>query len=122
MEAINWFQTVVTKHYVDFQGRARRAEYWWYTLVYIVIYVILAIIQNILGTGAILTGILSLALLLPSLGVSFRRMHDIDRSAWWLLLAFIPLIGAIILIYWFAQPGTAGSNQFGSDPKAGAAA
>lgn len=121
MEAINWFQTVVTKHYVDFQGRARRAEYWWYILVYIVIDIVLSIIQSMVHT-TLITALFGLALLLPSLGVSFRRMHDIDKSAWWLLIGLIPLIGAIVLIYWFAQPGTAGSNQFGPDPKSGAAA
>ena len=121
MEAINWFQTVVTKHYVDFQGRARRAEYWWYTLVYVIIYVILAIIQNALNLNAVLTGIFGLALLLPSLGVAFRRMHDIDKSAWWLLIGLIPLVGAIVLIYWFVQPGTSGPNQYGPDPKSGTA-
>jgi uncharacterized membrane protein YhaH (DUF805 family) len=121
MEAINWFQTVVTKHYVDFQGRARRAEYWWYILVYIVIDIVLTIVQSMLHTTFI-TALFGLALLLPSLGVSFRRMHDIDKSAWWLLIGLIPLVGAIILIYWFAQPGTSGPNQFGPDPKAGAKA
>ena len=57
--------------------------------------------------------VVSLALLLPGLAVSVRRLHDIDRSGWWVLIAFIPIIGLIVLIYWYVQPGTAGENRFG---------
>ncbi|MEJ0025750.1 MAG: DUF805 domain-containing protein [Rhizomicrobium sp.] len=122
MEPINWFMSVVTQHYFDFNGRARRAEFWWFMLVYIIIDVVLAVIQNILGVGTVLTGLLALALLLPSLGVGVRRLHDIGRSGWWILIGFVPIVGWILIIYWYAQPGTVGANEFGADPKAGVAA
>jgi uncharacterized membrane protein YhaH (DUF805 family) len=122
MEPINWFMNVVTQHYFDFNGRARRAEFWWYILVYIIIAVILGIIQSVLHLGSILTGLLSLALLLPNLGVAVRRLHDINRSGWWILIALVPIVGAILLIYWYAQPGTSGANPFGPDPKSAAVA
>jgi uncharacterized membrane protein YhaH (DUF805 family) len=111
------FRNVVTNHYVDFQGRARRTVFWYYVLAYFVIYVVLAIIDSILGISGVLAGLFSLALLLPGLGLYFRRIHDINRSAWWLLIGFIPIVGIIVLIYWFAQPGTVGPNEYGADPK-----
>jgi uncharacterized membrane protein YhaH (DUF805 family) len=117
MEPINWFMNVVTQHYFDFNGRARRAEFWWYVLVYFIIAIILNVVQSILGLGTILSGLLGLALLLPSLGVEVRRLHDIGRSGWWLLIAFTG-IGIILLIYWLAQPGVTGANDYGPDPKA----
>jgi uncharacterized membrane protein YhaH (DUF805 family) len=112
------FRSIVTEHYVDFQGRARRAQYWYYMLVYMVIFIVLAIIQQVIGMRGLLTGLLGLALLLHSLGLAFRRIHDTDRSAWWLLIGLIPIIGALVLIYFFIQPGTSGSNTYGADPKA----
>ena len=145
------FRRNITEHYVDFQGRARRQEFWYYILAYVVVYVVLGIVQSVMGTHA-LTGLLSLALFLPTLGISVRRLHDTDRTGWWVLLAAIPsallmllagmalvtgaytmmfltatvlpilaLAAAALLIYWYAQPGTAGQNQYGPDPKAGAA-
>jgi uncharacterized membrane protein YhaH (DUF805 family) len=120
MEPINWFMKVVTQHYFDFNGRARRAEFWWYILVVLIISVILNVIDSIVHLNGILGGLFSLALLLPNLGVAVRRLHDINRSGWWLLIAFVPIVGAILLIYWDAQPGTSGANPFGPDPKAAA--
>ena len=112
------FRNVLTQHYVDFQGRARRTEFWYFILAYFVIYIVLAIVDSIIGLGGLLAGLFALAVLLPSLGLEFRRLHDIGRSAWWLLIAFVPIVGAILLIYWFAQPGTSGPNEYGPDPKA----
>jgi uncharacterized membrane protein YhaH (DUF805 family) len=84
-------------------------------------------VASILGSvGQILAGIASLAyfvfalaVLIPSLAVVFRRLHDLDKSAWWILIGIIPLIGSLLLLYWFCQPGTSGSNQYGPDPKHG---
>ena len=121
MEPINWFMNVVTQHYFDFDGRARRAEFWWFVLVYFIISLVLAAIQGLLGLGSLLTGLLAVGLLLPNLGVAVRRLHDIGRSGWWILIGFIPIVGWILLIYWYVQPGTSGPNEFGADPKAGAA-
>ncbi len=117
---IDNFRRIVTQHYFDFEGRARRQDFWYFVLVYVVIAVVLGIVQSIVGLGSILTGLLSLALLLPNLGLAARRLHDIDKSGWWLLIGIVPIVGWVLLIYWYCQPGTAGANQYGADPKAGA--
>ena len=118
---ISNFRSIITEHYFDFNGRARRQTFWYFFLVNIVISIVLGIIDGIIGT-TIIGGLYSLAVLLPGLGLSVRRLHDLDKSGWYLLIAIIPIIGAIVLIYWFIQPGTAGANQYGADPKAGGAA
>jgi len=104
-------KTVVMQKYANFSGRAIRSEYWWFILAYIIAYLVLAIVDYVLG-AQLLTAILSLGLLIPSIAVGVRRLHDLDKSGWWLLLGFVPIIG-LILIYWFAQPGTPGANRFG---------
>lgn len=104
-------KTVVMQKYANFSGRATRSEYWWFVLAYIIAYIVLAIVDYVLGVQ-LLTAILSLGLLIPSIAVGVRRLHDLDKSGWWLLLGLIPLVG-LILIYWFAQPGTPGANRFG---------
>lgn len=107
--------------YADFNGRARRTEYWMFTLFSVIISVVLAILDAVLGTSAGGFGLLgvlySLAVLLPSLAVGARRLHDTGRSAWWLLMGLIPLIGAIVLIVFFVLDGDRGSNAYGPDPK-----
>ncbi|MEO6137596.1 MAG: DUF805 domain-containing protein [Luteimonas sp.] len=114
----------VLKQYADFEGRARRKEYWMYTLFNLLAFFVAAILDSLLGLtrngffGPVY-GLYALATFIPGLAVGVRRMHDTDRSGWWLLLAIIPLIGAIVLLVWCATEGTHGSNQFGDDPKAG---
>jgi uncharacterized membrane protein YhaH (DUF805 family) len=120
---VQWMVTPLGK-YVDFGGRARRKEYWWYTL-----FTALLVTATLLGDMAIigieavaeygsgpLTGLLALALFLPSLGVTIRRLHDHDRSGWWVLLALLPIVGALVLLYWYATRGTIGPNRYGADP------
>ncbi len=104
-------------NYVKFSGRAIRSEYWYWVLFIIIAEIVTSIIDMTLGTGFI-TGLFGLATFLPSLAVAIRRLHDLDRSGWWVLLALIPLIGAIILIIWYCSRGTAGPNRFGPDPLA----
>ena len=104
-------KTVVMQKYANFSGRAIRSEYWWFILADSIAYLVLVIVDYVLG-AQLLTAILSLALLIPSIAVGVRRLHDLDKSGWWLLLGFVPIIG-LILIYWFAQPGTPGANRFG---------
>ena len=111
------FRRTITEHYIDFQGRCARREFWYYVLAYFVCYIILAIIQGIIGTS-LLTGLFSLALLLPGLGISVRRLHDIDRSGWWLLIGFIPFIGPIVLLVFFILDSQAVENTYGPNPKA----
>lgn len=108
---MKWYIEVLKK-YIVFEGRARRQEYWMFMLVNFVVSVVLASLS--FGTLETLYG---LAVFLPSLGVSFRRLHDTDRSGLWLLLGLIPVVGALILLYFFAQDSTPGTNQFGSNPK-----
>jgi uncharacterized membrane protein YhaH (DUF805 family) len=112
---IKAFQMVVT-NYVGFTGRATRSEFWYFILTYIIIYFILAILEGLVGLTGILTGIFGLAMLLPSLAVEFRRLHDTGRTAWWLLIGLIPLVGLIVLIYFWAQPSQEGDNEHGPKP------
>ncbi|HXC55683.1 MAG TPA: DUF805 domain-containing protein [Rhizomicrobium sp.] len=117
MEPINWFMKVVTQHYFDFNGRARRAEFWWYILVYLIIAIVLNVIDGMVHLNGILGGLFGLALLLPSLGVMVRRLHDTNRSGWWYFIILVPLVGIVLLIIWFAAEGTKGPNTYGPDPK-----
>ena len=118
---MNWFVTVVKK-YTEFSGRARRSEYWYYMLVYLIIYAALAVVNVVTGTFSytsgigLLGGIFALALLLPSVGVGIRRLHDTGRSGWWLLLGLVPVVG-IVLLFFLAQDSEVGTNRFGPNPK-----
>ncbi|MBO2693327.1 DUF805 domain-containing protein [Shewanella algae] len=104
------------KKYADFTGRARRTEYWMFTLFYIIFSLVVSAIDYALGT-TVLGLIYSLGLLLPSIAVAARRLHDTDRSGWWQLLAFIPIIGWIVLLVFYCQDSEVGDNRFGSNPK-----
>ncbi len=101
------------KNYVGFEGRASRSEYWYWTLFTIVATIAAGFMDSIVGLG-FFSGIVSLGLFLPSLAVAFRRIHDIDRTAWWILLSFT-IIGGIVLLVWFCLRGTTGPNRFGPD-------
>ena len=111
------------QHYADFTGRARRSEYWYFVLfnfiVSILIGLSLGVIAGLLNVPALvyLAYLWSLAVFIPSLAVSVRRLHDIGRSGWWLLLSLIPLVGSIILIIWCCFDSQPGANQYGSNPK-----
>ncbi|WP_422769320.1 DUF805 domain-containing protein [Plantactinospora sp. WMMC1484] len=115
----------VLSQYVGFSGRARRAEYWWFFLFSLLVGIVTSILDSALGTdfegssasGGLLNLIASLALLLPSLAVAVRRLHDTDRSGWWILIGLIPLVGAIVLLVFFVLDGTPGPNRFGPSPK-----
>lgn len=110
-------KTVLTLKYADFNGRASRSEYWWYVLFAIVASVVLGIVDSIIGIS-LLGIVFSLATLIPGLAVSVRRLHDKDKSGWWILIALIPLLGGLLLLYWCATEGTPGDNQFGAVPVA----
>jgi uncharacterized membrane protein YhaH (DUF805 family) len=107
-------------NYVNFSDRACRSEYWYWVLFVIIGIIVTRIIDY--GIGYSITYFLfSLAVFIPGIAIGVRRLHDLDRSGWWLLLGLIPLVGAIILIVWFCSQGTQGGNRFGQDPLAGAA-
>lgn len=132
---MNFVQSVksVYGNFVNFSGRACRSEYWWFVLFNIIVSVVVGIIEVSLGLGS---GVVSsggggvsasfaggplsiiwmLINIIPGIAVGVRRMHDTDRSGWWLLIALIPIVGGIILIVWFATKGTTGPNRFGEDP------
>jgi len=101
-----------------FTGRARRPEYWYWFLFNLIATLVLGFIQFVISDigGQILQVIFDLAVLLPSIAVTTRRLHDTDRSGWWQLLFLLPIIGWILLIVWLSQAGTPGPNRFGPDP------
>ena len=106
--------------YINFSDRAARSEYWWFALFCWGVAIALSILDNLIFNDASGYGIFStiwgLAIVVPSIGVGVRRLHDLDKSGWWLLLSCIPVIGFLILVFWFIQQGTAGQNRFGADP------
>lgn len=113
---MQWYLKVL-KNYVGFQGRARRKEYWMFVLISTIISIVLTTLESMLDIYSFLSGLYSLAILLPSLAVGVRRLHDTGRSGWWLLISFIPLIGAIILIVFMCQDSQEFDNQYGPNPK-----
>ena len=151
MSPVDWAKRPIEK-YADFSGRAPRAEYWWFVLATIIAYIVVMIVDSILGLDGmagpygLLSLVLMLALLVPSLSVTVRRLHDTNRSGWWMLVAIIPyfimgvlaggaiasgsmgalagvglislvaLAGAIVLLVFMVLPGTTGDNRFGADP------
>jgi uncharacterized membrane protein YhaH (DUF805 family) len=126
---MQWYIKVL-KQYADFSGRARRTEFWMFVLVNFLVSIVLSIIDTLIGTATVvggsgmvsfspglLGGIYSLAVLIPSLAVGCRRLHDTDRTGWWQLIAIIPIIGAIVLIVFWAQDGQRMPNKYGVNPK-----
>jgi len=109
---MNFFEAIKTcfSKYVDFTGRASRAEYWWFALFVFV----LAIVFTIIDPNRAF--IFHLGVLLPQLAVGVRRLHDIDRSGWWLLIGLVPIIGSIVLIIWFCQRSDPNANEYGPPP------
>ena len=119
---MSWYLEALKK-YAVFSGRSRRMEYWYFVLFNIIVAVVLSLIDRLTGTFSaasnigLLSGIYALAVLIPTLAVTVRRLHDIDRTGWWILINLIPLIGTIVLLVFELTPGTPGSNRFGPDPK-----
>jgi uncharacterized membrane protein YhaH (DUF805 family) len=102
--------------YATFAGRARRSEYWWFYLAVVLVYTVAAIVDTV-GGVPIMTPIVFLAALIPSLAVSVRRLHDVGQSGWWLLLGVVPLVGAIVLLVFACQDSQPGPNRWGPSPK-----
>lgn len=132
MDFMTSIKTCFSK-YVTFSGRAQRSELWWFVLFTFLVSIALSVVDSVLfGTTTttatsfesstdtpILSGLFSLAVILPSISVAVRRLHDLDRTGWWYWLFLVPIIGFIILIVWFASKGTDGENRFGPDPLGG---
>jgi len=105
--------------YATFSGRAARSEYWWFSLFTVLVSVVAQILDALLAVSVGIAGldlIATFGLLIPSIAVATRRLHDLDRSGWWQLLLFIPLVGWIVLLVWYCTRGNAGPNRFGADP------
>jgi uncharacterized membrane protein YhaH (DUF805 family) len=120
------------RKYAQFDGRARRSEFWQFWLFVVIVEIVFYVLIGMAGGGmttpgaaptgpamglSMLLGAFGLAVFIPSLAVAFRRLHDTNRSAWWLFIALIPFIGAIVLLVFYLLDGTPGPNRFGEDPK-----
>ena len=121
---MSWYLEVLKK-YAVFDGRARRKEYWMFFLINIVVSVVLIAIDKLIGTFShqagfgLLQGLYSLALLIPSIAVTVRRLHDTGRTGWWILIGLVPVVGGIILLIFMVLDSEPGTNQYGPNPKAG---
>lgn len=118
---MNYFVECLKK-YATFSGRARRKEYWLFLLGYVIIYFVAAILDGMMSGNKpnampIVSTVAAFALFLPWLAVTVRRLHDTDRSGWWILIGFIPFIGSLVLLVFGCMEGTKGDNRFGEDPK-----
>jgi uncharacterized membrane protein YhaH (DUF805 family) len=111
MEEIKKSVMTCLSKYADFNGRAARPEFWWFILAQFVVSLVLNTVLPLLGM------LFALGVIVPTLAAGSRRLHDIGKSGWLQLLVLIPLVGAIILIYWAAQPGDAAANQYGPPPE-----
>jgi uncharacterized membrane protein YhaH (DUF805 family) len=114
---VNWYLGVLKK-YADFNGRARRKEFWMFALINFVIMIVLGIVDSMIGIQ-VLSAIYALGVLLPSLAVGARRLHDIGRTGWWQLIGLVPFIGLLVLIIFFVLDSNPGDNKYGPNPKAG---
>jgi uncharacterized membrane protein YhaH (DUF805 family) len=116
--SMDWY-LMALKKYADFKGRSQRKEYWMFTLFNLLAFFVLSVAGGMLGDQAeLLTGIYSLGVLLPSVAVTVRRLHDIGRSGWWALLMVVPVVGALILVIFALQDSQAEENEYGPNPKA----
>ena len=122
---LTWYLEVLKK-YAVFSGRARRKEYWYFLLGNILIGFALGFIEGMTGLFAasdssVLANVYTVAVLIPGIAVSVRRLHDTDRSGWWLWIALVPLIGALVLLVFMVHDSDPGQNRYGPSPKAAGA-
>ena len=117
---MNYFLDVITKKYAEFNGRATRSEYWYFTLFSLIAYIIVGVVDgllvNVTGGLPVLSIILMVGLLVPSIAVAVRRLHDIGKSGWWYLLAIVPIISLVLIAFFVID--SKDDNQYGSNPKA----
>ena len=113
MVMVEYFKLVVFERYAKFDGRASRAEYWWFFLANIIVSVVLQILGAAIDLFVIVGFLYSLALLIPGIAVAIRRLHDTGKSGWWLLISLVPIVGVIVLIVFLASEGDPGPNEYG---------
>ncbi|QDT22607.1 Inner membrane protein YhaI [Gimesia chilikensis] len=121
-DKMNWYLTVLKK-YAEFSGRARRKEYWMFVLMNFLVGIVIAFIGAIIGeTGGLisvsLSGVYSLFIFIPSLAVTVRRLHDTNKSGWWILISLVPLIGGLVLLIFMIMDSDPNTNAYGANPKA----
>ena len=114
---MHWYFTVLKK-YAVFSGRARRKEYWMFALFNVIVMLVFELFEKLNPGFYVITSLYTLAILIPFLAVSVRRLHDTNRSGWRVLLGLIPLIGHLIVLVFMTQNGQPHENQYGPDPKA----
>ena len=114
---MEWYIKVLTQHYADFSGRARRAEFWYFALFNFIAAIVLAIVDGVLVTDGLRGGIYSLAGPVPNIAVTARRLHDTGRSGWWQLIGIIPIIGWIVMIIFTVQDRDFDRNEYVPSPK-----
>lgn len=115
-QQFDWFMKCL-KNYANFNGRARRKEYWYFRLSNLGLALLAIGLDMMLGLGDFLLVLVCIALFIPDLAVSCRRLHDIGKSGWWILIALLPLVGILLLVYWFVQDSQPDSNLYGARPK-----
>lgn len=117
---MNYYSVCLSK-FADFSGRARRKEYWTFALVNGAIAVLLSLLDIACGEDSsaftVIIALFAIVILIPNLSVSVRRLHDIGKSGWYLLIGLIPLIGGLVLLVWTLMDSEPGDNQYGSNPK-----
>ena len=113
---MDWYLQVLKKYAVC-KGRARRKEYWMFILVNTIISIFIGIIGAVAGIREILSGLYTLAVIIPGTAVAIRRLHDTGRSGWWQFLIFVPIIGWILLLIWLVKDSDEGDNKYGPNPK-----
>jgi uncharacterized membrane protein YhaH (DUF805 family) len=116
---MQWYLKVL-KNYFGFDGRARRMEYWMFILINLLVSIAIAVVEGMLGSPGVVYGLYSLAVLIPTIAVGIRRLHDTGRSGWWLLLMIVPLVNLVLLVF-FCLDSEEGDNAWGPNPKAAGA-
>ena len=126
----DYFLGTIKNRYAQFEGRARRSEYWYFTLFVIIIYFILGLLSGLLS-GALMSGtdsalglmpmaligIFLLAIIIPSIALVVRRLHDTGKSGWWYFISLIPFVGSIVIIVFLCTDSQSGTNEYGPNPK-----
>lgn len=102
--------------YATFSGRASRSEYWWFFLFNMIVSIVLGFVQGAAGQEVGISDFYNLAIIIPSIAVACRRLHDIGRSGWWQLIFIIPILGWVLLLVWYCTKGEQGENRFGAIP------
>jgi uncharacterized membrane protein YhaH (DUF805 family) len=115
---VNWYLDVLKNKYATFDGRARRKEYWMFFLFNILVAIGLGIVEALIGTVGLIGGLYALAVLIPGIAVTIRRLHDTSRSGWWILIVLVPAVGTLILLIFMVLDSQPGGNEYGPNPKA----